>query len=37
MPNWTSNRVDIEGEEADIRAFLDAVKWEDELCLPRGH
>lgn len=31
MPNWTSNRIYIEGEEADIRAFLDAVKWEDEL------
>jgi hypothetical protein len=31
MPNWTSNRIYIEGDQADIRAFLDAVKWEDEL------
>jgi hypothetical protein len=31
MPNWTSNRIYIEGERADIRAFLEAVKWEDEL------
>ncbi|HEX3747652.1 MAG TPA: hypothetical protein VHW09_27140 [Bryobacteraceae bacterium] len=31
MPNWTSNRIYIEGERADIRAFLKAVKWEDEL------
>lgn len=27
MPNWTSNRIYVEGEPADIRAFLDAVKW----------
>ena len=31
MPNWTANRIYIEGEQADIRAFLEAVKWEDEL------
>jgi hypothetical protein len=31
MPNWTSNRICIEGDPADIRAFLEAVKWEDEL------
>ena len=31
MPNWTANRIYIEGDEADIRAFLEAVKWEDEL------
>ncbi len=31
MPNWTSNRIYVEGEQADIRAFLEAVKWEDEL------
>lgn len=31
MPNWTSNRIYIEGDKADIRAFLEAVKWEDEL------
>jgi hypothetical protein len=31
MPNWTSNRIHIEGEPADTRAFLEAVKWEDEL------
>ena len=29
MPNWTSSRIYIEGEPADIRAFLEAVKWED--------
>jgi len=26
-----SNRIYVEGEPADIRAFLEAVKWEDEL------
>jgi hypothetical protein len=31
MPNWTSNHLYIEGDQADIRAFLEAVKWEDEL------
>jgi hypothetical protein len=31
MPNWTSSRIYVEGEAADIRAFLEAVKWEDEL------
>ena len=31
MPNWTSNRIYIEGEQANIRAFLETVKWEDEL------
>src|SRR5580658_6018867 len=31
MPNWTSNRIYVEGDQADIRAFLEAVKWEDEL------
>jgi hypothetical protein len=31
MPNWTSNRIYIEGDQPDIRAFLQAVKWEDEL------
>src|SRR5579884_469126 len=31
MPNWTSNRIYIEGKEADIGAFLEAVKWEDKL------
>ncbi len=31
MPNWTSNRIYVEGETADIRAFLEAVKWQDEL------
>jgi hypothetical protein len=30
MPNWTSNRIYIKGDQADIRAFLEAVKWEDE-------
>ena len=31
MPNWTSNRIYIEGEPIDIRAFLEAVKWEDRI------
>ena len=31
MPNWTSSRIYIEGEPADIRAFLEAVKWEDRI------
>jgi len=31
MPNWTSNRICVEGEENDLRAFLEAVKWQDEL------
>lgn len=31
MPNWTSNSIRIKGAEADIRAFLDAVKWQDQL------
>lgn len=31
MPNWTQNTLRISGTPADIRAFLEAVKWEDEL------
>jgi hypothetical protein len=31
MPNWTSNRIHVEGDAADIRAFLETVKWEDRL------
>lgn len=31
MPNWTSNHIYIEGQPADIRAFLEAVKWEDQV------
>jgi hypothetical protein len=31
MPNWTSNRVSAEGAEADLRAFLEVVKWQDQL------
>jgi hypothetical protein len=31
MPNWTSNRISIDGEPADLRAFLEAVKWEDQI------
>lgn len=31
MPNWTANRIHAEGEPADLRAFLEAVKWQDEL------
>jgi hypothetical protein len=31
MPNWTSNHISAEGEAADIRAFLEAVKWEDKI------
>jgi len=34
MPNWTSNRIYIEGEPADIRAFLEAVKW---VLISMGH
>ncbi len=31
MPNWTSNSIRIDGTETDIRAFLETVKWEDEI------
>jgi hypothetical protein len=31
MPNWTSTRITVEGDQADIRSFLEAVKWEDQL------
>ena len=31
MPNWTKNTVTVAGKPADLRAFLEAVKWEDEL------
>ena len=31
MPNWTSNRIRVEGEEADIRAFLDSVRSQDQI------
>jgi Ferredoxin-like domain in Api92-like protein len=31
MPNWTSNTLRIEGSEPDLRAFLDAVKWQDQI------
>jgi hypothetical protein len=31
MPNWTSNSIRVDGSETDIRAFLEAVKWEDEI------
>lgn len=31
MPNWTHNTIRISGKPADIRAFLEAVKWEDAL------
>jgi len=31
MPNWTLNRVTAEGEEGDVRAFLDAVKSDDQV------
>lgn len=31
MPNWTSNTITVVGKPADLRAFLEAVKWEDEL------
>ena len=31
MPNWTTNRIRIEGESAEIRKLLKAMKWEDEL------
>ena len=31
MPNWTSNSIRAEGDEHDIAAFLEAVKWQDEI------
>lgn len=31
MPNWTSNTIRVAGRETDIRAFLEAVKWQDEI------
>lgn len=31
MPNWTSNHIFAEGAEADLRAFLEAIKWQDQL------
>lgn len=31
MPNWTSNFITIKGDPQDIRAFLDAVRSEDQL------
>lgn len=31
MPNWTSNRIYAEGDEIDLRAFLEAVKWQDTI------
>jgi hypothetical protein len=29
MPNWTSNRIRAEGEPADLKAFLEAIKGDD--------
>ena len=31
MPNWTKNTITAAGKPEDLRAFLEAVKWEDEL------
>ena len=31
MPNWTSNRITIEGEPQDIHDFLDAVRSQEQL------
>jgi hypothetical protein len=31
MPNWTSNTIRAEGDETDLRAFLEAVKWQDQI------
>jgi hypothetical protein len=31
MPNWTTNRILIEGREPDLRAFLDAVRSQDQI------
>jgi hypothetical protein len=31
MPNWTQNTIRVSGAPADIRAFLEAVKWQDEI------
>ena len=31
MPNWTSNTIRAEGRKDDLRAFLEAVKWQDQI------
>lgn len=31
MPRWTANTITVAGKPADLRAFLEAVKWEDEV------
>jgi hypothetical protein len=31
MPNWTANTIRALGTPADLRAFLDTVKWEDKV------
>ena len=31
MPNWTTNTIRVAGKPADLRAFLEAIKWEDTL------
>jgi hypothetical protein len=31
MPNWTANTIRALGTPQDLRAFLDAVKWEDKV------
>ena len=31
MPNWTANTIRALGTPQDLRAFLDAVKWEDRV------
>lgn len=31
MPNWTFNTITATGEEDDIRAFIETVKWQDQI------
>src|SRR5579863_1233493 len=31
MPNWTANTIRALGTPQDLRAFLEAVKWEDKV------
>jgi hypothetical protein len=31
MPHWTANTITVAGKPADLRAFLEAVTWEDAI------
>jgi Ferredoxin-like domain in Api92-like protein len=31
MPNWTTNTIYANGSEKDIAAFIEAVKWQDQI------